>query len=174
MPFGTYHNRCHCYLPMGLSFGGARKGGNMREILFRGKHTHVLRANKHLNGIWVYGYLGDKNYINSPELEGEFLVDEDTVCQYTGLTDKNGRKIFENDILEFTASDDCKSNYIIFWNEVEWSTRETELDVVDNCQHWNQDEWQVVGNIFDNPELIGKERPEPWKGHVMSKFSEVN
>ena len=90
------------------------------------------------------------------------------------MTDKNGRKIFENDILEFTASDDCKSNYIIFWNEVEWSTREMELDAVDNCWYWNPDEWEVVGNIFDNSELIGKERTEPWKEHLMSKFSEVN
>lgn len=51
-----------------------------REIKFRGKHIHVLSQNEHLDGTWVYGYLCDKNHINSPELEGEFLVDKETVC----------------------------------------------------------------------------------------------
>lgn len=51
-------------------------------------HIHVLPQNEHLNGAWVYGYLADENYINSPELEGEFLVDKDTVGYYIGVTDK--------------------------------------------------------------------------------------
>lgn len=54
-----------------------------REILFRAKHVHVLSQNKHFDGIWVYGYLSKENRIFSPELEGEFLIDPKTVCQYT-------------------------------------------------------------------------------------------
>lgn len=45
-----------------------------REILFRAKHIHKLPENKHLDGKWVEGYLADKAYINSPELEGEFWL----------------------------------------------------------------------------------------------------
>ena len=63
-----------------------------REILFRGKHTHATPGNEHLNGTWVHGYLCDKDYIYDKSLEGEFLVDENTICQYTGLHDKNGKE----------------------------------------------------------------------------------
>ena len=63
-----------------------------REILFRAKHIHAMDSNEHLNGTWVHGYLSDKNYIYDKSFECEFLIDEDTICQYTGLTDKNGRK----------------------------------------------------------------------------------
>ena len=44
--------------------------------LFRAKHIHASKENGHLDGRWVEGYLSDKNYINSPGLGGEFLVDE--------------------------------------------------------------------------------------------------
>ena len=56
-----------------------------REILFRAKHIHAIPELKHFGGRWVYGYLSNENHINSPELEGEFLIDPKTVCQYTGL-----------------------------------------------------------------------------------------
>lgn len=123
-----------------------------REILFRGKRTD--------NGEWVEGYYAKSghdfilldNMLACGYFE-MFEVDQETVCQYTELVDKNGRKIFEGDVLEFTNSDFGKSNYIVFWNQIEWGIR-SDLGNDDDLRFWDSSEWEVIGNIFDNPELI--------------------
>ena len=141
----------------------------MREILFRGKQT--------INGDWVEGYLiklGRESF-SDPERYGicnkaiplggsgvcyNLRIDEvipETVGQYTGLIDKNGKKIFEGDILSF-------SDRLVYVN---WH---------DYCGCWDcsyikavkgkatlhedrsPDKWRynavVIGNIHDNPELL--------------------
>lgn len=132
-----------------------------REILFRGKHIHAMDSNEHLDGTWVHGYLSDKNYIYDKSLEGEFLVDEDTICQYTGLTDKNGKKIFEGDVVKdsagvcgevkfglyaagFSIPDTNQGFYIEFPEE---SLYRKELG------YW-ENKAVVIGNIYDNPKLL--------------------
>lgn len=132
-----------------------------REILFRGKHIHAMDSNEHLNGTWVHGYLSDKNYIYDKNLEGEFLVDENTICQYTGLTDKSGKKIFEGDVVKdsagvcgevkfglyaagFSIPDTNQGFYIEFPEE---SLYRKELG------YW-ENKVVVIGNIYDSPKLL--------------------
>lgn len=128
-----------------------------REILFRGKHIHTTKRNKYLNGTWVHGYLGDKNYIYDKSLNGEFLVDESTICQYTGETDKNGQKIFEGDILEAHLDDsfpeDVTRVRVVFKN-MKWCPVQKGM-IPDPFETGDGKNWEVIGNVFDNPELIG-------------------
>ena len=131
-----------------------------REILFRAKHIHAMDSNEHLDGTWVHGYLSDKNYINDKSLEGEFLVDENTICQYTGLTDKNGKKIFEGDIVRYgeicgevkfglheSNWQICKYNQGFYIEFPEESLYRKELG------YW-ENKVVVIGNIYDSPKLL--------------------
>ncbi len=134
-----------------------------REILFRGKRTD--------NGEWIEGYyvpLGDKyHYIltgkltitnNFPEFE-HFIVIPETRGQYTGLTDKNGVKIFEGDIVSLV----CDGNVYIF--VVIWDPDELDFKATNGKQNYGPggyeylpccEEIEVIGNIHDNPELLGE------------------
>lgn len=133
-----------------------------REILFRAKHIHAMDSNKHLNGTWVHGYLSDENYIYDKSLECEFLVDENTICQYTGLNDKNGKKIFEGDIVRY--GEICgevkfglhESNWQIGkHNQGFFVTFPKEYFLRNELGYW-RNKIAVVGNVFDNPELLEK------------------
>lgn len=131
-----------------------------REILFRGKHIHAMDSNEHLNGTWVHGYLSDKDYIYDKSLEGEFLVDENTICQYTGLNDKNGKKIFEGDIVRYgEISGEVKfalyeSNWQIGkYNQGFFVTFPKEYLLRNELGYW-RNKIVVAGNVFDNPELL--------------------
>lgn len=128
-----------------------------REILFRAKHIHAIPGNEHLDGTWVHGYLSDKNYIYDKSLDGEFLVDENTICQYTGLTDKNGKKIFEGDILRYADEIILKT----VWNDRKYGFAAQCVKgsvLLKDCKwglwEFESDEAEVIGNIFDNPELL--------------------
>lgn len=111
----------------------------MREILFRGKRLD--------NGEWVCGYLYRLSerlnpfimFVNS-NAESHEVIPE-TVEQFTGLTDKNGKKIFEGDIIAY--GDD---RYLVNFGDGYFSP----FDFI--CE----DECKVIGNIYDNPELLGE------------------
>lgn len=128
-----------------------------REILFRGKHIHTIPGNEHLNGTWVHGYLSDKNHIYDKSLYGELLVDENTICQYTGEKDKNGQKIYEGDILEAHLDDSFPENVTkvrVTWENMKWCLVQKGM-IPDPFETGEGKYWEVIGNIFDNPELIG-------------------
>lgn len=133
-----------------------------REILFRGKRAD--------NGEWVEGYLlqsdlivpigqnfnftryGDKNIITSDSQIEFYKVIPETVGQYTGLTDKNGTKIFEGDIIKIRN----KTRYVFFgvcrYRHTKYGGYAVDLSVKDgsNCE--------VIGNIYDNPELLEEQK----------------
>ena len=121
----------------------------MREILFRGKRVD--------NGEWVQGDLYHRNeevLINNFHEGFNLAIIPETIGQYTGLTDKNGTKIFEGDILKFTHNkeDENPVIYSIEWKNdrgcygyAETEYKLIEIDVL-HCE--------VIGNIHDNPELL--------------------
>ena len=134
----------------------------MREILFRGKTQ---------SGEWVEGvaiFADDKSFIlNNAKVEFvkgynenhlNFVLQEflpETVGQYTGLTDKNGKKIFEGDICQtkgFPLIDE--KPFVIEWNSDEcsfyWRDAEGTDEFTIGCSQCTT----VIGNIHDNPELL--------------------
>lgn len=149
----------------------------MREILFRGKRVD--------NGEWVYSQTVfrflDSFYIPAQNLKCTatrslnpvgnisaircnrgnyfFKVQTETIGQYTGLTDKNGKKIFEGDICRFDNGEPDESerytNYAVQWDCV--NCRYVVVDAY-NCEDcldiFFAKHAEVIGNIYDNPELL--------------------
>jgi uncharacterized phage protein (TIGR01671 family) len=156
----------------------------MREILFRGKAINRKSNEEYVtnykNGDWVYGFitkLKDKRYGSPAEMTNtdrvcSIEVDCDTIGQYTGVTDKNGTKIFEGDILQGDEYPYCSDGDYNYYAEVVWfddgccgfglCTHKNPKSAVrgisdGNCEwldDFDSDNWSVIGNIFDNPELI--------------------
>ncbi|MCI8332631.1 MAG: hypothetical protein HFE78_07385 [Clostridiales bacterium] len=140
----------------------------MREILFRGKRKD--------NGEWVEGNLffdpdlekytifGYDYYTRDYALQREELmadVTAETVGQYTGLTDKNGVKIFEGDILKHDTNcpiEEYRFDYgYVFWYGEAQRYLRTSLLYKDDCckiSGVNRENYEVVGNIYNNPELL--------------------
>lgn len=119
-----------------------------REILFRGKRFD--------NSEWAYGVpVSDENIVRIAEIKSideitEFLVDPETVGQFTGMRDKYGRKIFEGDVLKLG-----NHKYVVKWNDdcamfvLPCITDEAlESDFTLRYGY----EFEVIGNVFDNPE----------------------
>lgn len=137
----------------------------MREILFKAKTTIKENKNHAFNNVWVEGNLiisVGKYYIhpiaNKVDVKGELgkiiIMHEiipDTICQYTGLKDKQGNKIWENDIVK------CGRNMIVAWDDhfASWClTRKGWL-----CKHFfggsrEPEDCEVIGNIFDHTDLL--------------------
>lgn len=149
----------------------------MREILFRGKRID--------NGEWVEGfYVGLRPNLQSMKPESchriyglntmYYEIDPETICQYTGLKDKNGNRIWENDVLKgFTYPFFCDGEFNYF-AIVEWAeeykyffmyTMKNPTSIVRGIsegnselfENFDSDDWEVIGNTFDNLELLDAE-----------------
>ena len=146
-----------------------------REILFRGKRVS--------NGNWIEGYFvllaineGLKYAIHTGTDEGRFILFEvipDTVGQFTGLCDKNGKKIFEGDILKATYTEQRQYQGVSYQDEhtcveeVIYNEKSACFMLKIMCEDVplyrplhnfgslaNIKELEVIGNIYDNPELL--------------------
>ncbi len=132
-----------------------------REILFKAKRKD--------NGKWVEGYYiycRKRHYIlpvvnkavGFDEREDEWVeIVPETLCQYTGLTDKNGQKIWENDILKAHLDENYPEDITytkIIWSECRFCTKENYSSDVETLKKWDGEYFEVCGNIFDNPELL--------------------
>ena len=136
---------------------------------------YLFKAKRLDNGEWITGSLITcedgtckiatsclEGKADEPILVGAYDVDRDTICQCTGLKDKNGKLIWENDIIE------CKDRKHNFQTQIEWDAycagfifQDTEtsavgLDTI--TANGLYSESKVIGNIFDNPELVESEK----------------
>lgn len=131
----------------------------MRDIKFRGKSDND----------WVYGFLmkvddidqaeHDKfdYFIQTDKVEDEeykkfYITDNNTIGQYTGLHDKNGTEIYEGDIV---TNGDKNIRYVVEWIDTGLKARQTGNKSYIGLNAW-KGTLEVIGNIYDNPELLGE------------------
>lgn len=135
----------------------------MREILFKAKRKD--------NGKWVKGDaihepIGMSIRYEKNGMSVRVPVDPDTLCQYTGLTDKNGQKIWENDILRRDGYWDMRIEFengafmVRNADKIQYINRVTYTSI----STFDIKEYEVIGNIFDNPELL----EEKWYGKTIA------
>ena len=143
----------------------------MREILFRGKRID--------NGEWVEGdfiapyfispYQNSELYINETFVNGKsvdgivwcqgsfYRIDPSTVGQYTGLKDKNGNRIFEWDIVKTDKFSEQNKQYIIKYDlQFGAFIGQDRYNIYFVTFDGDSGEFEVIGNIYDNPELLEK------------------
>lgn len=140
----------------------------MREILFKAKRIdngewvegayfpmtkYPTKENHALIWVWTEGAMGcDYDMGYTP-----YRIDSETLCQYTGLTDKNGNKIWENDVVFVTDDDGCSGQIDTGLGEIDFieglwyiSGRvQNSLYDINKCF-----QIEVIGTTFDNPELM--------------------
>lgn len=130
----------------------------MREILFRGKRIDYVKFQK--EEWWIEGNAfihNDRETVDISTGTGDFSINKrvipETLCQYTGLKDKNGNRIWENDIIKHEIS--CTIGTVKWYQEdyAGWCVD----DIVIDEQQFTDEMWsecEAIGNIFDNPELL--------------------
>lgn len=125
------------------------------RYLFRGKCID--------DGEWMSGSyyeLAGRPLIFKPVFASKkavYEIDPSTICQCTGLNDKSGRRIFENDILsghidvEFPEDETRKR---VVWHENGWSTNGPGCDYYEELDDFDSENFEVIGNMIDSPELL--------------------
>lgn len=144
----------------------------MRNIIFKAK----TESGKWIEGDLIHYESGEMAIVEKPfskygheatEIAGRTKVIPETVCQYTGLTDKNGNRIWENDICRYIDANECRikeETFVVKYGRyaelgninmgfyIDWiKTDYYRSDLVFWVENKNV---EVIGNIFDNPELL--------------------
>ena len=125
----------------------------MREIKFRGK--------KFCQDEWIYGSLitrgergADGNFIDTGRGEC-YPLQQDTICQYTGLKDKNGKEIYEGDIVHLDAWSPYAMQIIFLEGAFCLADKDGHyLGDIHYIHHAEVEQCTILGNIHDNPELL--------------------
>lgn len=117
---------------------------------------YLFKAKRKDNGEWVVGSYINGGFIIKTNHTECVDIFENTICQCTGLKDKNGKLIWENDIVNTQCG-----KAIVVWDKAEWRIKWIKDAIWRKDLHFwtNEDDWkcEVIGNIFDNPELLESE-----------------
>ena len=127
---------------------------------------YLYRAKRKSDKKWIYGNLIQtddgvyiiQNYVPQ-HLIGKYEVDPSTICQCTGLKDKNGKLIWENDIMVAHIDDvfpEDETYTKVLWHNNGFCTNENHSIDIEPIDEFDKIHFEVCGNIFDNPELLEK------------------
>ncbi len=125
---------------------------------------YLFRGERIDNGEWVQGNLVNSVYKKNDTCVGTYgsnvgmhQVDPSTLCQCTGLEDKNGKLIWENDILSGHIDNEFPENETrkcVVWHKNGWCTNEPGCDYYEGLDDFDSENFEVIGNMIDNPELL--------------------
>lgn len=137
------------------------------------EERYLFKAKREDNKEWIFGsyayaFVPDKkshiygltreNHVIVEQNGNIVLIDKDTLCQCTGLKDKNGNLIWENDIVKVKYSDNFEEITEVAYTKNGYYPYSDEYECEGCCCYREVLTIEVIGNIFDNPELLESER----------------